>query len=142
MNENSADQHVWIMEEDARDIAASQNLNIELQIQKKNDSLNTDDTLSVVSPSVENNHDDRAMIDGAIINSQESVTTDEGQTGSLVGATDINTEKMPLVVGDSLNTENMQDDGEAKVPQAKRRRSERLNGVIHLTMLETNAAIA
>lgn len=95
-----------------------------------------------MAPAVENNHDDRAMIDGAIINSQESVITDEGQTGSLVGATDINTEKMPLVVGDSLNTEKMQDDGEAKVPQAERRRSERLNGVIHLTMLERNAAIA
>lgn len=31
-NENNSNQQVWFMEEDARDVAATQELNIELQI--------------------------------------------------------------------------------------------------------------
>lgn len=35
VNENSSDKQVWFMEEDARAITASQDLNIQIQIQRK-----------------------------------------------------------------------------------------------------------
>lgn len=87
------------------------------------------------------NIDGREMVDDAIINSQESVITEDGQAGALVGGTCINTEKMPMVVDDSLNTEKMQEDEQPKMPQDETR-SERLEGVIHLTATERNEAMA
>lgn len=42
MNENNSDQQVWFMEENEKSVAAAQNINMELQIQRKSEALTTD----------------------------------------------------------------------------------------------------
>jgi bacillopeptidase F (M6 metalloprotease family) len=90
------------MEEDANVVAASQVQKMESQIQNKMSALNLDIPSSEMPPSQENTQGDKEMVAGDIINSQESVITDDGQNRE-------------MMVCDKLNDNKMKKDGQAMV---------------------------
>jgi hypothetical protein len=58
-----------------------------------------------------------------VLNSQESVITDDGQNST-------------VVIGDAKKDEKNQEKGQGGISQPKSRRSERLKEEIHLTTME------
>jgi hypothetical protein len=87
VNENNSEQQAWFIQEDANVVIAPQILNVEIQMQKKNAFINTD-IPSEVAPTAKNSLNEREMVDDAFINCQESVVTDDGQVGAVVGVSE------------------------------------------------------
>jgi hypothetical protein len=138
VNENTLDQHIWFMEESARAIATSQDINLAIQLQKKVD-MDTEIPMTMVS---EKDRCEKEGGEGDVINSQESVITEAGQTGVLSGAADENQEKMVGIDSEGANLTKIQKAGQDLIVQEEPRRSDRLKNVIHLTTLERNEAMA
>jgi len=146
VDEEQSNQQVWYMEVDSNEEATNQAMNIEILNQNKIKFLSPDINTSIFPNSQEINQTEKEVAAADVINSQESVITDDGQISS-------------VVIGAAMNDEKTKDDGQAGISQPERsdektreggqvgtlqpeRRSERLKKDVHLTTMEKNEALA
>lgn len=105
VNENTPNQQVWFMEANEKSVAAPQITNREIHLQKKTEALSS---VLPLSGAGEGKGCDVGATDEDIINSQESVITDDGQVKVPDGHKAVSAEKEPMVIDEPCTNEQMQ----------------------------------
>jgi hypothetical protein len=93
VNGNNSDQQIWRMEEDPSGVNDTQELHSEIQAQKELISMFADGPSLKTAAVIENILDEKEVGDARVINSQESVVTDDGQNRQIRETTDDDSNK-------------------------------------------------